>query len=276
MFEYYDDQPTQQTQTKPKPGKRQYFKVKGRGKAKSHESAPPEPKDNDPTTKPWQQRLRPWIELLFWLLLIVLIPICFWNIGPYEMAVRFVASKLESSALMDFLAWLPLLGAIIYGVGRVWLWLIGAFVWAVIQLIELMPMLMTNNPDYVRGMLNSYEVSPKFTIRQDDPGHVKSLKKFYNVLPLRFLIMARRMRGLVYVLDMIINLAVFPPVEEGGIGRFFFLLGTGQWGELDWGNIILAIVTIVAVETIVKITLIVNHFRRYLKAHKAQTATATA
>jgi NADH:ubiquinone oxidoreductase subunit K len=73
---------------------------------------------------------------------------------------------------------------------------------------------------------------------------------------------------------MLIVACVYPPVREGGIARFFFLLSTGQWGQFDWANIVLMFVTLFAVEAVVKVLIIVNHFRNYLKASKQQPANA--
>lgn len=269
MFEFYDE--SQAAEPAPKQPSRQsskrkpFFRVKGRGAARGYESG---------MTKPWQQDIKPWVNLLYILLLIAIFFVCLWNIGPYEVAVRFIAAKFEASALVDFMLNFPLLGWILRWLGDALFWLIGAVVWSVIQLIELMPMIMVHQPGYVRSVLNRYEASPKVRPRSDDPGVVRYLKKFYNLLPIRFLILARRLRGVVYVVDMCIVMAVYPPCD-GGIGRFFFLLGTGQWGRLDWANILLMLITLFAVEAIFKIILIVNHFRLYLKESKPEATAAS-
>lgn len=219
----------------------------------------------DDIEKPWQGAIAPWVNLLYILLAIAVFFVCLWNIGPYEVAVRYVASKFETSSLVDFLLWVPVIGWILQGLGNFIFWLVGALVWGCIQLIELMPLIMTNHPGYVRSVLVQQEAHTRVRVRQDDPGIVRYLKKFYNHLPVRFLVLARRLRGWVYVLDMMIVMMVYPPVREGGIARFFFLLMTGQWGQLDWPNIVLMFVTLLAVEAVVKILLIVNHFRLYLR-----------
>ncbi len=280
MMEYYDEsqvEPHGQTATaqpppaqERKPKDRRYFKVKGRGQAKGHAS---QPAPESIAGKPWQQSLRPWVNLLSLLLFAAVVIVCLWNIAPYEVAVRAIASRFEGTALLDFLLWLPVIGAILGAIGGFMFWVIGAVVWACIQVIELMPMFMTNHPGYVRSVLNAQAATPKFRVQPDDDGLTRHLKKFYNRLPLRFLLLARRLRGVVYVIDLVIVMAVYPPCE-GGLGRFFFLLGTGQWGKLDWTNIFLMFVTLFAVEAIVKVVLVVNHFRRYLKASQAQAATA--
>lgn len=248
---------------------RSTFKIRGRGTARSRHA-------NDELNQPWQKSLAPWINLLYILTAIAVFFICLWNIGPYEVAVRFVASKFETSALIDFILWVPVIGWILQGIGNFIFWLIGAVVWGVIQLIELMPLIMTSQPGYVRSVLVQQEAHSRVRVRQDDPGIVRYLKKFYNNLPVRFLVLARRLRGWVYVIDMMIVMMVYPPVREGGIPRFFFLVATGQWSQLDWANIVMMFITLLAVEAVVKVLLIVNHFRVYLRSAKDEQQTVAA
>jgi uncharacterized membrane protein len=225
-------------------------------------------------TKPWQKALTPYIIILYILLIIGVFFVCLWNIFPYELAVRFVSSKFLDSGIVRLVLSLPLIGWLLGIVGNSIYWIVGTSVWGAIQLIELLPLVMTSNPGYVRSVLQEQEATEQIRPNQDDPGLVRYLKKFYNQLPLRFLATARRLRGWVYVIDMLIVMMVYPPVKEGGVARFIFLLSTGQWGQFDWGNIVLMFVTLFAVEAVVKVLIIVNHFRNYLKASKRQPANA--
>lgn len=243
------------------------FKIRRRGNARAHES-------NGLFTKPWQKSIAPYINVLYVLLILGVFFVCLWNIFPYELAVRFVASRFLDSGILGFVLALPVIGWILGFIGNAIYWIVGAIVWGVIQLIELLPLVMTSNPGYVRSVLREQEAHERIRPREDDPGPVRYLKKFYNHLPMRFLSTARRLRGWVYVLDMLIVMMVYPPVREGGVGRFFFLLSTGQWSQFDWANIVLMFVTLLAVEAIVKVLMIVNHFRNYIKASKAQTVAA--
>lgn len=253
--------PASQPTMKTEPKRQSPFKFK-----RTEGRSPDHPRND--IEQPWQGAIAPWVNLLYILLAIAVFFVCLWNIGPYEVAVRYVASKFETSALVSFLLWMPVVGWILQGIGNFIFWLVGALVWGCIQLIELMPLIMTNHPGYVRSVLVQQEAHTRVRVRHDDPGIVRYLKKFYNHLPVRFLVLARRLRGWVYVLDMMIVMMVYPPVREGGIARFFFLLMTGQWGQLDWPNIVLMFVTLLAVEAVVKILLIVNHFRLYLRTAK--------
>ncbi len=222
----------------------------------------------DILTKPWQKAIAPYIAVLYVFLGIGVFFVALWNIGPYEVAARFIAQRFETSAIVGFLLALPLIGWLLSAIGYLFFWIVGAVVWAIIQLIELLPIVMTHNPGYVRSVLMEQEAHESLRPDQNDPGVVRYLKKFYNQFPMRFLVIARRLRVWVYVLDMLIVMMVYPPVREGGIGRFFFLLATGQWGQFDWVNIILMFVTLFAMEAVVKLLMSVKHFRDYLKATK--------
>lgn len=225
-------------------------------------------------TRPWQKAIAPYIAVLYVFLFIGVFFVALWNIGPYEVAVRFIASRFGTSALVPFLLTLPVIGWLLSGIGYLIFWIVGAVVWAIIQLIELLPIIMTYNPGYVRNVLQEQEAHESLRPDKNDPGVVRYLKKFYNQFPMRFLVIARRLRVWVYVLDMLIVMMVYPPVREGGIGRFFFLLATGQWGQFDWVNIILMFVTLFAMEAVVKLLLTVKHFRDYLKQTKRQPQAA--
>ena len=284
MFEFYDGQATETKESKPeqsqeKPQKsskrRSVFKIKGRGGGKERASSEPETTVDGKT---WQQALLPWISLLTWLMLICLGFVAIWNIAPYEAMVRAIASRFEGSALGGFLLALPLIGWGLQMMGAFIFWVIGGFIWALVQSIELMPIVMTNHPGYLRSVLKAHDATPKFKEHGDDPGIVRALKGFYNRLPLRYLILSRRLRGWVYLFDLLVVFAVYPPVDSGGLERFFFLLGTGQWGRLNWGNIFIAIVALFIVEIVFKQYLVTNHFRKYLKksAGKADSKAVSA
>lgn len=245
--------------------------------------------------------LRPWITAVYILLLLGVVAVCAWNIMPYEVFVRGILSRFELSQFGQFFAdnpaaiWIAaaVIGGAAWKLSGEWLaglifaflvvalafsnlysWIIGAVVWAVIQAIELLPIIMSSNQGYLRAIIKEQETHQALRINKDDDGLIRAIKKGYNALPLRFLIIARRLRIWVYLLDLCICLAVYPPVREGGIERFFFILTTFQFGQLDWGNIILLFATLLAVEAVFKVLIVARNFLTYLKTSEPKGAAA--
>lgn len=248
----------------------------------------------------WQENLRPWITVIYVLLLLGVVSVCFWNIMPYQVAVSWALSRFDGITMIgQFLQNNPIfvwIGAGIIGfaawkLSEEWIaglafaflvlalafsplyeWIIAAIVWAVIQAIELLPIVMGENPGYIRTILNEKDAHKNLQIKGDDDGLTKSLKKGYNALPMRFIATARRLRVWVYLLDLVICLAVYPPVSVGGIDRLFYVMTAGLWGLLDWGNIVMLFATLFAVEAVFKLLLISRNFLKYLKQAEAKPA----
>ncbi len=241
--------------------------------------------------------LRPWITAVYILLLLGVVAVCLWNILPYQIFVEGLMSRFNLTQIGQFFTnnpaavWIAaaviggaawklsdewLAGALFafivlaLGFSNLYSWIIAAILWAVIQAIELLPIVMSNNPGYLRSVLREQESHQKLRISDNDDGLIRSIKKAYNALPLRFLMAARRLRLWVYLLDLMICIAVYPPVREGGIVRFIFLLTTMQWGQFDWGNIFLLFATLLAVEAVFKVLLIARNFLTYLKTSESK------
>ena len=245
--------------------------------------------------------LRPWITAVYVLLLLGVVAVCAWNIMPYEVFVRGLLSRFELSQFGQFFANNPIaiwIAAGVIGVGawklsdewiaglifaflvlalgfsNLYSWLIGTILWAVIQAIELLPIVMSSNQGYLRAIIKEQETHEALRIDKNDDGLVRAIKKGYNSLPMRFLIIARRLRIWVYLLDLCICIAVYPPITVGGIDRLFYVLSTGLWGLIDWGNIVLLFATLLAVEVVFKVLIVARNFLTYLKTSKPKGAIA--
>ena len=244
--------------------------------------------------------LKPWITALYILLLLGVVAVCAWNVMPYEVFVRGLLSRFELSQFGQFFTANPVavwIAAAVIGVGAwklagEWLagaifaflvialafsnlysWIIGVIVWAVIQAIELLPIIMSSNQGYLRAIIKEQETHEALRINKDDDGLIRAIKKGYNALPLRFLIIARRLRIWVYILDLCICIAVYPLIN-GSIDRLFYVLSTGLWGLIDWGNVVLLFATLLAVEVVFKVLIVAKSFLTYLKTSKQQGAAA--
>ena len=96
-----------------------------------------------------------------------------------------------------------------------------------------------------------------------DPWEVKIAKRFRNSIPtevLRFLIL---IGVLTYIVDFFLCLFIFPPVVGGGsVWQLFDVLQLQQFGRIDWGNIIMAVATVGAVQFLVKLRRVVTQVAR--------------
>ncbi|BAZ39445.1 hypothetical protein NIES4101_53980 [Calothrix sp. NIES-4101] len=121
--------------------------------------------------------------------------------------------------------------------------------WAIIQLIELFPLLMMRNSTFLKRIIDKANAITKYKVEADDNATVKSMKLAYNNLPVSFLRDLRVACVVTYVVDFLINSFVNPPIKGGANSAWRIVFG--RWDLIDWGNIYINVQTVLAVEAVV-------------------------
>jgi len=195
---------------------------------------------------------KPIVKALYWLTVAAGIWFAYLNIQPYAIAVKNIILTMPiDPALINFLAKLPVINGIVAFIGQLLHWFVGFILWLVIQTIEVLPLVLRRDRAFVRTVIQASEQQPQFEIKDNDDPALTALKRWYNRFPSLTISRARIAALFVYAIDFMICIAVYPPCK-GGFGQLMFILATGQFNRLDWGNVTLLFITLFVIEAIVR------------------------
>ncbi|MBD2565908.1 MULTISPECIES: hypothetical protein [Nostoc] len=206
-----------------------------------------------PKNQNGQAKTNSWLRLLYWGLVVAGIWFAYLNIQPYERAVSFLGAKATSSAFISLVASIPLLNGIAAIFSKSLSWILGAILWSVIQIIEILPLILYNNEKFIEKIVTEADGRSRYQEKDTDDPTLIMLKRTYNHLPISVVSNLEVLKIFTYTVDFMICLTVYSPVASGKISDLIFILATGQWGKLDYGNLALALVTLFAIEVIVSL-----------------------
>lgn len=200
-------------------------------------------------------------QLLYWLAILVAVIVACWNATPYIRASFFVLTEVFSlRGIAGFFANRAL--------GMVSI-VIGVILWAFIQTAETYPILLKHDRKLMRLIASEAESADYLEIREGDDPALAQLKNWYNRFPMLSIRAANRASLAAYVIDTILCLAIYPPVE-GGFGQLVFVVFTGQWGLIQWGNVAMIVAMLFVFELMVRSVLFLGMQAYYLRrAHPA-------
>lgn len=202
-------------------------------------------------TKTKKKKEIDWLKVLYWGLIIAAFWFAYLNIQPYEKMVRMLSGKVINQAFLYLISSIPVINGIAAIFAGSITWILGAVLWGVIQIIEVLPVILYSHEKFVVTMISSADSHSKYQISEEDDPALRMLKKTYNHLPTSVISNLEMLKIFTYTIDFLICVTVYSPVSSGKFSDFFFVLATGQWNKLDYLNLILALTTLFAIEIIV-------------------------
>lgn len=209
--------------------------------------------------------------MLFWVAVGVAISFAYFNILPYTQAVRFLLGKSADAGFAQLISMLPLIGWIANSIGAGIHWIIGAFAWALLQLIELFPIILKYDHKFMGSVIKDAESANRFEIKEDDPPALQALKRWYNKFPYVTFSRALKYAAIAYLIDFCISFFTYTPVK-GDLFDFGFIILSGQFDQLDWSNLVSLVTTMFVIEVIVVILLWLDRITYYMKVAHSNTA----
>ena len=189
---------------------------------------------------------RPWlVQFLHLALWGTLIYFCWNNILPYEAAAKqWMTGGRGLSQSTWILSKIPLIGGL---VGRAGFWIVGAFCWAVLQSLQILPLVVFQSPKVLKNLINRDSQHGRFQVGESDGFVLRAIKGAYNKLPLT--VVENLMYGQIaaYAAEFIVNTWYFPITN----GNTFWVLATFQFHKIKWESLISIILTLFAVEGLV-------------------------
>ena len=194
---------------------------------------------------------------LYWLTVLILLIFMGINVMPYYRAAFFIFQNVfgESGVLLP-------IGSVFSGV-------FGLLLWGILQTYEIYPIFLNHSRKMLQVVLRAADDAPKFQVKNTDDPTAVALKRWYNALPLVGIKSARTNRWRAYFIDLIICLAVYPPIDGGNflqrIIRLIVAVLTFRWGAINWGSVAMIFATLFIVEGLLKLVLQLGNQAYYWK-----------
>ncbi|MBD2091846.1 hypothetical protein H6F67_18545 [Microcoleus sp. FACHB-1515] len=192
------------------------------------------------------------LNLVFACMIIAAGLFIFLNIQPYIRAVEMLANQALNYSLINFVMSLPLIGWLLGLIASIATTLIGVALWAIFQFFELLPWILTRDADTLRSLIERIERFEVLAVKPSDTPMVAALKERHNNIPIEWVAQATTYAAIAYTIDGLMNLVTYPPIK-GGLDAVSLWLLAPSMADVDWGNLITVVITLIAVEVIVKL-----------------------
>lgn len=199
----------------------------------------------------------------YWLAILGAIIACLWNLQPYLKVSQWGLITVFGVDVQDPDA----LGVAAANFLRLVGFFMGAVVWALLQMAESYPILLQHDRRTLRQAVLEAETSGSLPIRDGDDPALVQVKTWYNRLPLQGIRVALRAALVAYVIDGLICITQYPPID-GGFSRLMFALLTGQTNLINWANVGLIVSMMFGFQVLLKLILWLGrqaflHYRAY-------------
>ncbi len=208
------------------------------------------------------------LRVFYWLCVAATAWFAYMNIAPYAAVVKIGMMKTTSWGILRAVGMIPIINGIAAIIGASIHFIIGTILWAVIQTMEVLPLVLKRDPAFIKEVVTHSEGYSKYQEKEGDDPVLANLKRYYNAFPTLAIKQAKNLMLFAYTVDLLICITVYPPCN-GGIGRLMFILTTGQWQLLNYTNLIFLAVTLFIVEFMLKLLFFIGQISYYMKrAHQ--------
>lgn len=192
------------------------------------------------------------LKILGFCISLVIGAFIFANIKPYEVIAGKFLSSFDYPFLAEVLYNTPIIGGIIKFLTNFFSFGLGTALWAIFQILEILPLILFGHGRFLNNQIGKHGQSAMYAKNPNDSWETKAAKFLGNSLStevMRFLVL---MAIGVYVLDFLLILSIYPPVQ-GNLGDFLYILQTSQWDKINWINLLTSVVVLFAVEFLIKL-----------------------
>ncbi len=210
------------------------------------------------------------IKVLYWLTVLAGLVFAYMNIAPYARIAKTIILSTADIDLVKLISYIPVINGIAATIGTAVHWVIGFVLWAVIQTVEVFPIVLQRDRAFMKTIINEANADQKFEVKETDDPALAALKKWYNQFPSLTISRARTSALFVYAIDFMICITVYPPCP-GGFGQLVYILFTGQFSRLDWTNIVLLLCTLFVIELIVRFLFYLGQIAYFMKSARSRS-----
>jgi hypothetical protein len=213
-----------------------------------------------------QRPIQTSLRILYWGLIGSGLYFAYLNIQPYERAVAFLSGQTVNRAFLYLISMIPIINGVASVTGKGITWILGTILWGVIQIIELLPIILYNHEDFLKEIITNADSRNHYQMKGADSHTLKMLKRLYNSLPVSVISSLERLKIITYTIDFLICVSVYTPVDSGRLSDFFWFIVAGQWNRINYTNLLLAIITLFAIEIILGLILWVGKLSYAIKS----------
>lgn len=201
------------------------------------------------------------LELMRFLFYVLMGYFIFLNIRPYVSFVEFLWVSGSSKSIFTELYGLPVIGQIFSMISSFFSVVFGSILWAVFQFFEVFPLLIFKSRAALAAIIDFLSSVDFLPVKNSDNVLIKNFKNRYNRLPGEWIALITIIASVAFFLDLLVCLREYPPLNISP--DIFFL--AGSFKDINFENIISAVITLVAVELIVFLIIWLNNVIRYFK-----------
>lgn len=221
----------------------------------------------DPNSSKWTRRL---IKFIQFCLLMVIGSFAIQNIKPYISIAEWLGEGV-SLPVIEALSRLPII-SIVMGLGRGTLaFICGVLIWALLQGLQMLPKIIMDDPEAILVLMSWVHAFKQIAYRESDSPLLRQLKDRFNSMPAQWVESMQVARAIAYVIDGILCFGFYPPIV-GGYDRLGVFLTAPMMSDIDFRNLIAALVTMFAIEVLYEIWKILNSALMVIAQSKSETA----
>ena len=207
------------------------------------------------------------LKILYWIVVLVMLACAYANIRPYEIAVRHFFGYQVSGSFIKLVSRIPIVNGLAAIFGASMFWIVGALFWALLQSVEIFPVVLQRDQAFIRTLIYASEQHQKFEVKEGEDPTLSALKRWYNLFPSVTIARARNAALFCYVIDFLVVSVVYPPAKNFGQAVFYIM--SGQWSRLSWINIFYLLLTLFAVDLLTRFLFWLGEIIYFMKsAHK--------
>lgn len=216
----------------------------------------------------WKWDTKTLLRVFYWLCVAATAWFAYMNIAPYAAVVKAGMAKTMSFGILRAVGMVPIVNGIGAIIGASIHFIIGTILWACIQTMEVLPMILKRDPAFIKEVVTHSEGHSKYQEKEGDDPVLANLKRYYNAFPTLAIKQAKNLCLFAYTIDLLVCITIYPPCS-GGLSRLMFILTTGQWQLLSYTNLIFLFTTLFIVEAMLKLLFFVGQISYYMKrAHQ--------
>lgn len=201
----------------------------------------------------WTRRL---IQLIQFCLLMVIGSFAIQNIKPYISIAEWIGDGV-SLPIIETLSKLPII-SLVMGLGRGTLaFICGVLIWALLQGLQMLPKIIMDDPEAILVLMSWVHAFKQVAYKESDSPILRQLKDRFNSLPAQWVESMQVSRAFAYVIDGLLCFGFYPPLI-GGYERLGVFLTAPSMSDIDFRNLVAALVTMFAIEVLYEIWKILN------------------
>jgi hypothetical protein len=210
------------------------------------------------------------IKIIQFCLLMVIGSFAIQNIKPYIAIAEWLGDGI-SLPVIEALSKMPVI-SIVMGLGKGTLaFICGVLIWGLLQGMQMLPTIILDDPEALLVLMSWVYAFKQIAYRDSDSPLLRQLKDQFNSIPVQWIESMQVAKAIAYLIDGFLCFGFYPPLI-GGYDRLGVFLTAPSLNDIDFRNLLAALITMFAVEVLYKIWKMLNSALMVIAQSKANAA----